>query len=642
MGDFVNKVRRLFGRPINVGQRMIVLGMDGLDPEMIRRGIEDGNLPNFKQLANSGHFSPLGTTWMPLSPVAWASFISGSNPGVHGIFDFLHRDPENYQPHLSIAHQHPPPRTVELGDYELPLSSGQTEAGRKGPAYWTESSRNGIRTDVIRCPVSFPPEPVRGKMLSGLGVPDLNGTQGSFHFFTSHPEADTEGQGGWVFQVEHPKKGPRTIDIKGPPNPFLCEETQSTAELLLEIENGVLNVDFPGGDIQLKEGEWSNWITLSFDFLGPVNAEGRVRLFLKSIEPHFELYVSPVNISPDNPAFPISYPESYSSKLEDDVGPYHTLGLTADTGILKERRVRDEVFLEQAYTVLDEREKMLKHELTSFEDGLFTCVFDIPDRIQHMFWRYQDSSHPLFPGDSDHDMTQVIPQLYQRMDRVLGWVMDEMASEDDLLICSDHGFNSFRRQFDVNRWLVENDYMVLQDGTSPGEAGQMFQAVDWSKTKAYCIGLAGIYLNIRGREKHGCVDVHEAQELKETLANDLKDYKDPQDGTPVVGDIKFSEQVYRGDQLDQSPDLLVGYNEGYRVSWESVLGGVMEDPVSDNMNPWSGDHALEPSNIPGTLMTTMSTNGSGDISISDLMPEVLKSLGIGYDQFTKPSTSWLE
>lgn len=620
-------LRRLLGRPIDLGKRFVVLGLDGLDPELVRTGIESGDLPNFKRLANRGGFTPLETTWMPLSPVAWSSFISGSNPGVHGIFDFLHRDPETLEPHLSIARQHDAPRRIDVGPYSLPLSSGHTEQGRRGPAFWTEASRQGVRTHVIRCPVSFPPEPVRGKMLSGLGVPDLKGTQGSFVFLTTDASVDTASRAGTVEVIEHPAGGSVDVVLEGPPNPFLCDRPPTTLDLTIEVDANAARIRTPGDTVTLQENEWSGWTPVTFSFLGPVDAEGQVRFYLKSLRPEFELYCSPVNVSPKNPAFPISYPEGYASRLAEEIGRFHTLGLTADTGMLKEGRVEEVAFLEQAGTVLEERVRMLKRELTRCRDGLFTFVFDIPDRIQHMMWRHRDPRHALHTAEGDKRYGDVIDRHYERLDGILGWVLDELGPDDDLVICSDHGFNSFRREVDLNTWLFEQGYLVLQDGASPDDAGLMFGGVDWDRTRAYAFGLAGIYLNRRGREQHGILDDEDARSLGRKICDELTDLTDDAGEGPVVSRARMAEDVYAGEAVPVGPDVLVGYHRGYRVSWDSVLGGVTGRTLSMNENPWSGDHCVDPSLISGSFLSSFPV-GEGTIGLSDVMPGVFDRLGL--------------
>lgn len=637
----MNKLRRLFGQPINIGKRVVLLGMDGLDPELLREKMDRGELPNFKKLASQGGFSPLKTTWMPLSPVAWSSFISGSNPGKHGIFDFLHRDPEEYAPHLSIARQGEPEKTLDVGPFTFPLEPSSTDKGRQGPSFWTESSRQGVRTDVIRCPVSFPPEPVRGKMLSGLGVPDLKGTQGEFTFYTSNVNANRDSRGGTIKIIDHPKVEPIEEFIDGPANPFYSDQRTSTVPMTLRTDGKTLDIELPEITISLKEDEWSDWIPLDFNFLGPLGAEGQVRFYLNKLSPEFELYCSPVNASPNDPAFPISYPDGFSEQLADTIGRFHTLGLTADTGMLKEGRVDDVTFLEQTNTVLNEREAMLKEQLSNFDDGVFNFVFDIPDRIQHMFWRYRDPDHPLYEADKADVFGDVIDRNYERMDNVLGWVMEELHDEDDLVVVSDHGFTSFRRQVDLNRWLYEEGYLHLEADTSPEDVDQLFRGVNWKKTSAYAIGLAGIYINRTDREAEGSVPPDQVKSLEEELAEKLTALRDPKGNEPVVSRVGRASETYGGNATADAPDLLIGYHRQYRISWDSAMGGIQKQVFSDNTNPWSGDHCVDPELIPGSLLANFEFDVNSDVGLWDVVPGVFSRLGLEIPEEMDGSDHWL-
>lgn len=637
----MNAVKRIFGQSITLGKRAVLLGMDGLDPDLLREKMEKGELPNFQTLADQGGFSPLKTTWMPLSPVAWSSFISGSNPGKHGIFDFLHRDPEEYAPFLSIAQQDEPEKSLDVGPYTFPLEPSSTDKGREGPSFWTESSRQGVHTDVIRCPVSFPPEPVRGKMLSGLGVPDLKGTQGEFSFFTSNKDVDRDSRGGTIQIIDHPRIEPREIQIKGPANPFYSDHRESAVNVSLTVHDNQLEIKLSEKTVTLEQGEWTGWLPLDFQFLGPMSAEGQVRFYLNKLTPEFELYCSPVNVSPNDPAFPISYPDGFSEQLAEDIGRFHTLGLTADTGMLKEGRVDDVTFLEQTNTVLDEREAMLKEQLTDCQDGVFNFVFDIPDRIQHMFWRYRDPEHPLYDKESAEVFGEVIDRNYERMDDVLGWVMDELNDEDDLVVMSDHGFASFRRQVDLNRWLYENDYLALKDGTEPGDVKSLFNGVDWSQTKAYAIGLAGIYINREDREANGSVPPEDADDLEQQIAGELDTLEDTETGNPAVSRVARTHDSYEGNATEDAPDLLVGYHRHYRVSWDSAMGGLQEQVFSDNTNPWSGDHCVDPELIPGSLLTNFEFNEDAEVGLWDVIPGVFSRLDLDIPEEMDGSDHWL-
>jgi len=236
----------------------------------------------------------------------------------------------------------------------------------------------------------------------------------------------------------------------------------------------------------------------------------------------------------------------------------------------------------------------------------------------------------------------VIRKNYRRMDEVLGWVMDELNDFDELVVCSDHGFTGFRWQVDLNRWLVNEGYMVLEKDVRPREVGTLFQGVNWDRTRAYAMGLAGIFINKEGREHEGIVPENEIPSLLDELTNRLMELKDPERGGAVVSEIKRASEIYDGDQVETAPDLLIGYNHGYRVSWESVLGGMHPQVIRNNMNPWSGDHCMDPDLIPGSILTTLPVEQGEDISIKDIVPGVFSYLGMDGRQKMDGSDHWIK
>jgi predicted AlkP superfamily phosphohydrolase/phosphomutase len=162
-----------------VDQRLIIIGFDGMDPVLAQQWMDDGSLPNFRQLVAMGEFHPLATSNPPQSPVAWSDFATGAGPGEHGIYDFLRRDPESQLPAFSISKSNPPQDILSLFGMELPLDSGEIINRRLGVPFWTAIEEPGGRATVLRVPVTFPPDPIH-RMMAGMGVPDLLGTQGTY------------------------------------------------------------------------------------------------------------------------------------------------------------------------------------------------------------------------------------------------------------------------------------------------------------------------------------------------------------------------------------------------------------------------------------------------------------------------------
>ena len=174
-----------------------------MDPRLLDRYMSEGVMPNFSKLAKEGDYRPLQTMMAPQSPVAWSTFITGMDPGGHGIYDFVHRDPATMFPYLSLSKVIPARRSIGIGTWALPLSGGKVELMRKGVAFWEVLGKKGIPSIVFRMPANFPPVEHPGMALSGMGTPDILGTSGTFSFYTERmPENADEFSGGKAYKVE--------------------------------------------------------------------------------------------------------------------------------------------------------------------------------------------------------------------------------------------------------------------------------------------------------------------------------------------------------------------------------------------------------------------------------------------------------
>ena len=168
-------------------KKLIVLGIDGMDPQLLRQFLDAGKMPNFAALAARGGFLPLQTSIPPQSPVAWANIITGMNPGGHGIFDFIHRDAATLTPYFSTSQVKAPEHNLRLGHWVIPLSEGKVELLRHGKAFWQYLDERKIPFTVFRIPSNFPPVASKGKTFAGMGTPDLLGGYGTFSFHTDDP-----------------------------------------------------------------------------------------------------------------------------------------------------------------------------------------------------------------------------------------------------------------------------------------------------------------------------------------------------------------------------------------------------------------------------------------------------------------------
>ncbi|HXQ23957.1 MAG TPA: alkaline phosphatase family protein [Candidatus Acidoferrales bacterium] len=611
--------------PPHAPRRVIVIGLDGMDPKLTERWMADGKLPNFAALAAEGGFRRLGTTHPPLSPVAWSSFMTGVHPARHGIFDFLARDARSYLPFLSSSAIEPAGRALAIGKFQIPLGRPRIRLFRKAPPFWQILGTHGVFSSVIRVPVTFPPERFHGTCLSGMSVPDLRGTQGSFTFFTED-RSDAAHTGG--LRVPLQRDGARLHGwIPGPEHPLRRGGQPMRLPLAAHVqEDGTTKLQVGDQRLVLRPGVYSEWVPLVFDAGLGVKPRGIARFRIVRSGPPFALYMTPINIDPESPALPISHPRYYGTYLAKLFGSFATLGLAEDTWALNERVLDEDGFLEQAYLIHAERERQLFDALDKTRTGVVICVFDATDRVQHMFYRYNDPDPRADrPGDRSR-YAMVVEELYRRMDDMLGRIRSQVDDKTVLMVLSDHGFASFRRGVNLNAWLQREGYLVLKDGAR-GEA-EYLRDVDWSKTRAYAVGLAGLYLNQRAREAQGIVSAGaEAERLKQEIAAKLAALRDPDGDRPVVREAVDVSRRYTGPYLDQSPDLIVGYADGYRVSWEAAVGKVAGAVVADNPKSWSGDHCVDPSLVPGVLFCNRPITAEAP-SIVDVAPTLLGLYGI--------------
>ncbi len=577
--------------------RTIVLGFDGMDPKLVQRWMDAGGLPNFKRLAEQGSFQSLPTTNPAQSPVAWSSFATGENPGVHGLFDFLRRDANTYMPEYAIATVEDAGIKFEMFGFSIPLSDAKVINRRVGQPFWMGAEAAGLRASVLRVPVTFPPDDIT-RMLSGMGVPDLLGTQGTFTIYST---TDLAGENARAVKVT-PVANRVETQFEGPLHPLYKDPDPLTVPMTIEaVGSGQVRVELDGTELTLSVGDWSDWVPLSFDVAWVISVPGMVRLHLVRAFPELVLYVSPIQLDPRDPVQAISSPPDYAEELAERIGLYHTIGMPEETWSLNEGLIGDQAYLDMVKTILAEREAMLFDTLDQNDSELIVVVFVQTDRVSHMFYRGLDDAHPLH-NSATKEARGAIEWIYGEADRILGKTMDKLAPNDRLIILSDHGFNSFRRSVHLNRWLVESGFMTSNPGEPDSES--LFTNVNWTRTQAYAIGLNGIYLNLKGRERLGIVRAQQVDQLKRGISEQLLRLVDPETGAPMVLNVYDADDVYIGDEVEHAPDLVIGYAEGYRASWQTALGGVPAPLVEDNLRNWSGDHCVEPSLVPGVLFTS--------------------------------------
>lgn len=618
------------GKRATPGRRVIVLGFDGLDYDLTRQLIAAGRMPAFAKLASAGTFAPLGTTIPPQSPVAWSTFITGLDPGGHGIFDFIHRDPKTMQPFLSTTKTEEGGRTLKIGRWQFPLSGGSVELLRQGQPFWEVLEKRGIHTTIIRMPANFPPSGTATRELSGMGTPDILGTYGTFTFYTSEPFAfgGRSLSGGTVRTVDV-GDGVVQSTLEGPNNPFITEpvKVQSPFSAYIDADKQFVKLVVGEEERLLAIGEWSDWLPVEFELIPSQSLQAEARFYLKQLDPYFEMYVSPLNIDPLEPAMPVSTPDDYASELAHATGRFYTQGMPEDTKSLKTGVFTADEFLAQARIAGEENRRQYKFVLDGFTDGLLFYYFGNVDQVAHMMWRARDPQHPAYDAARDRVHEKAVEELYAGLDAVVAETAARLGPEDVLVVMSDHGFTSWRRAFHLNSWLRDQGYLAVLDPKQTDDPG-FFGNVDWTRTRAYALGLNGLYVNVKGREKDGVVDPAQREALAAEIGQKLLATIDPANGAPAITKVYRREQTYHlAGHEDIAPDLVVGYAKGTRGSDESALGALTRDVIVDNKDPWSGDHCMDHEAVPGILLTSRPLRKPAP-SLQTLAAAILAEFGV--------------
>jgi len=606
-------------------RRLVIVGLDGQDPALTDRFMAEGLLPNFSRLAASGSYRRLTTTFPSVSPVAWSSFSTGTQPGRHNIFDFLDRDRRTYRPVLSSARVGRIERYFRIGPYRIPRGTPELRLLRKSKPFWTILGEHRVWSTILRVPITFPPDRFYGAELSAMAVPDLLGTQGTFLLFTTRQAGEGFTEGGSRIHVTLSGDRIETA-IEGPENPFAADGRPLSVPLaiVLDRQRRIAHVDAGGARATLTPGELSDWTRLRFRAAPGITVSGLTRMLVLEMDDHLSLYLSPINLDPERPAMPVSHPSYYSLYLAKRIGPYATLGLAEDTWALNEGVTSEDVFLRQTYDIDRERERMFMTALDRLRRGALVCVFDATDRIQHMFWRHLDPAHPARTEEAGRH-EHAIADLYRHNDAMVGRVLQRLGPDDVLMVVSDHGFSSFRRGVNLNAWLHREGYLGLERGRDG--RGDWLRDVDWSATRAYAVGLTGIFLNVRGRESQGIVEPSAAAALKAELMAKLTGLRDEEQDAVAIREAFDTAALYSGPYAANAPDLLVGYNAGYRVSWDGAIGIVAGPVIQDNTRPWSGDHCIDPRLVPGVFFCNRRIE-SEQPALVDIAPTALRLFGI--------------
>lgn len=744
--------------------RVVILGFDGADGRTLEQLMQNGELPNFAALRDSGTYAPLLSSAPPESPVAWASLNSGRNPAKTGVASFFVRELDQYgKPQPTFGHlisqqgadapaietfEHTPlPRfalswsrmrfavtcgaLVTLGFALLflvllrmrkgtgmfiaLLMGGVTGFGAwkvrayvpatlprygnpmQAESFWNTAAKAGKRAVVLEAAQAFDEPRVKGaEVLYGLGVPDAKGGLGDWAVYTTSeeelaraPEGRSTQTAGRVFRVDE-RAGEIRSQVLGPVNFWELERIDAEIEALhaesmqvgfqrsLELnaqtealkqrrkevsdqptyvelvatrEGAGWRIKIGERDELLVEGQWSEFYPVSFA-LNPmlsVRAITRCKL-VRAAEP-FQLFLDVLHSDPAAPPFwqPITQPFGYSSELARANGAFETYGWACATMPLKDGEIDEQTFVEDIEFTLRWREKMTYGEIERGGFDVLMSVLSETDRVQHMLYHHYDPEHPQHDAakaartvrffGQDVPLSRMIPEVYRQADRVVGEVRKRLQPTDTLLICSDHGFQSFRQQVHVNNWLIEHGYLALKPGLTPSGAngGSVNQYADWSKTRVYGMSLGFIYVNLEGREASGIVAPADRDALLDELERDWLASRDPQ-GRPLCTAVYRPSKLFEGAFGERLPDLILGFAPPYHVSWASGIGGIgiadsgsgLGPTIEPNTSPWSGDHtSMDLASVRGIFLSNRKFElPAGGPDLRHVAPTTLALLGV--------------
>ncbi|MBN2301034.1 MAG: alkaline phosphatase family protein [Lentisphaerae bacterium] len=639
-GTITRSVHAKANSRIGVRQKkIVVIGIDGMDPSLCETMMKAGQLPSLKKFRDMGGYRRLGTSAPPQSPVAWANFINGSGPASHGIFDFIHRDPSKQcAPVFSLTETVPGTGSLTWDNHKVPLEfwpfnhkSPTTILKRRGIPFWHYLDEAGIQSAFYDLPSNYPPSPsIKGnhKCLSGMGTPDMLGTYGTYqHFAENGPLSPLDEQGGRRSRLSF-QNDTATAKLIGPQDQFLSKTQPAFIEFQVHRDRQACAavIDLPGKRILLREKEWSHWTPLRFALSMPrplpdKRVNGMCRFYLQEVAPNFRLYATPINIDPSDPAVQIAEPADFTSDISDKLGRFYTTGFQEDHKALSNGVFTDDEFVDQANYVLKERLQLLQYAQENYDSGLLFFYFSSVDLQSHMLWWDSKDKHPIRSHANAQKYFGVLKDLYRKLDRVVGDIDRQYGDQASIIVMSDHGFARFQRQFSLNTWLRDNGYLIS------GYAESIFQDVDWTSTRAYGLGINSLYLNLRGREKYGIVaDGEERDNLLNELIVKLEKVQDIRKQR-VIQKVYRTDKIYPGAPPQSTPDLIIGYNTPYRASWDTCLGGISNNVLMDNNSAWSADHCADPSQLSGILFCNRSL-AQNNPSLTDIGPTILSEFGL--------------
>ena len=623
-----------FGAGTPLGKKMLVLGFDGMDPGIVNRLMERGELPNMQRLGERGTFTMMRSTIPPQSPVAWGSFISGADPGVFGIFDFLHRDPETYIPIFSQSETLPSRMMVNLGKYRIPLKPGKVVLKREGPAFWDHLEERGIPATIVKVPTNYPPSASKQRTLAGMGTPDIQGTYGIYSLYTSDEnESQSELSAANIYYAYIDENNVMEGQIEGPKNDLLKEGEPIVVPFKVYVDNRhkTARIDIQGKEILIAEKEYSDWVEIEFSLISDLaSITGMVKFYLMEMGERFRLYISPTHHQPAQPR----RAHQHARRLQPRAGrqgrplPHHRPA-GRHQGPEQRHLLHGELHRPVAVGLRGELPPVrLRAAALPAPEARGCCSSTSPPwtRGSTCSGRSTTRSIPSTIPRRAAGSAIITDEMYRKFDRVLGKALQGVGPDVPVLVMSDHGFGPFRREVNVNNWLAQEGYLKLTTGRPPTRS-RILEYADWPASKAYAMGLNGLYLNLKGRESEGSVGAGDRRRLLEKLKAGWRPSSTPRTARRSSPAPTSPRTISPRPIIDRAPDIILGFDRGYRISDQSALGTFSREMIMDNMGWWSGDHCVDPLKVPASFISSFKIQKPVP-DMQDVAPTILKYFGI--------------
>jgi len=571
----------------------LIIGFDSFDPITFEKLSSQGKMPHLSKYVDSGNYARFTVSDPPQTEVSWSSISSGLDPGGHGVFDFVHRNPKSYSPYVSLL----PTEQTAFGTQFIPPVKAHT--------IFEEAANKGYPATTLWWPATFPAQPGSPvRTIPGLGTPDILGRLGVGSFFTTDCALLDKSGKTPVKILEKKSNGVYCSALDGPLQKKKNSAQETSLEFFLEIEDqkDAAKLRIGKQEILLAKGQWSQVIEVTFKMGMFFSVRSITRAILVETKKNISIYFLPLQIHPTASVWRYATPPSFIKQTWKNTGPFLSLGWPQDTTALEEGLISDSQFLDLCDSIFSNRERIFMHHLESFQEGLFGIVFDSLDRIQHMFRR---------------DQKDIVENWYQKLDSFIGRVENKISDLDyqkiKLLVLSDHGFADFNYKVNLNDWLIQNNFLTVNDSMNAGN----LKNADWKKSQAYAIGLNSLYINLKNREGQGSVNAEQYPTIVEKIRNQLEDWKGP-DGNNVVQRALFKDDIYSGPYKDFGPDILVGYSPAYRASSETGLGEYKLTDIENNHDHWGADHCIDSLSVPGVILSNQDIKNFPSPSFRDI------------------------